>query len=965
MNKCFFLLPALAVLLNCSGADLRLDVRGLPEKGAVRPISAGCTVSTVVRGEDKIRTVIIPPGNGWKPFEVKIDTSGVPSLILVFRSTNDTAMLLDDISVSGGTLANGTFETFSGKGRFGAWKSGKTSIVTDPRLVRSGKAAARVRYKEMITQTVKVTAPEVTVRGFVRYETAPEAAAVQKLPKGANIVFDPTMDKTIPLVISVGRLELHPTFENCSVYINRLPAERGKKLKAAFFFRKQGTKAFQEALPPSEIRQENAWRGSLLFLEENTPYDFKAVITGEGNYRNEIKGSFRTLNSKVPFETCVIPAGPMKTPIRSGTPGKYIRYTSNGATVTAPGPETFAVFNLEKKENIIFDNMVIDARGAQIVFNLLDSKNIIIRNCEIFNFGRDAVGTVRYGVDEYYSGGARGKDGKLLYDDLAFKLVKTRNVLIERCLVHDPVFSAQTWVHAHPSGPGCLKVTDTRGTVVRWNDFAGRDKARFIDHIIGPPNTALRGGFGRDADVYGNLMVFSNDDGAELEGGGMNIRCYGNRIEGVLSGISTGPISLGPTYVMANLFTNPGDDTGRGGQAYKNGGGKAGMCHTRGTLYLLHNTVSDTWPGTYGVGNFSIPHKDYYPVCKAYLRNNILRASGPFFHRLWPTFKTDCDGDLLERIDVPDATPEQIKTWKERSAEYIRQAGIERHAIRGKAAFQAPRRGNYALKLGTPGCNAAMKVNNFHLRNIGAYEGYAGEWFPKRPLDLTGDRTELHWGKGDASARTFTVTPGKSLKGRFRIFCSDGFFTVTPAAGTFVPGKKLNFTVELDPSAMKEPKRYSGVILVRSAEGFSYPVTLFADRRIPPQEAIADPVRFVRAKRISAKGGTQTYEVTVSEEAPWFLMARGKVLSPKTKGKLTFEFGDLKGDDLLVPLKWSGGMMTLRGAEFSRLRPVYLKKGRNTFTFRNLKDVAVDEVILTREPETLVRNRDYPVLIGK
>ena len=965
MKKRFLLLLASFVLLNSFGADLRLDVRGLPEKGTVKPLSPGCTVSTVVRGEGKIRTVIIPPGNDWKPFEVKIDPSGVPSLILVFRSTNDTAMLLDDITVSGGTLANGNFENVSGKGRFAGWKSGRTSIVTDPKLVRSGKAAARVRYKEMLTQTVKVTAPEVAVRGFVRYEIAPKAAAVQKLPKDANVVFDPTMDKTIPLVISVGRLELHPTFENCGVYINRLPAERGKKLKAAFFFRKQGTKAFQEALPPSEVKQENAWRGSLLFLEENTPYDFKAVITGEGNYRDEVKGTFRTLNSRVPFETCVIPAGPMKTPIRSGKPGKYVRYTSNGATVTAPGKGILAVFDLTDKENIIFDNMVIDARGAQIVFNLLNSKNIIIRNCEIFNFGRDAVGTVLYGVDEYYSGGARGKDGKLLYDDLAFKLVKTQNVLIEKCLVHDPVFSAQTWVHAHPSGPGCLKVTDTRGTVVRWNDFAGRDKARFIDHIIGPPNTALRGGFGRDADVYGNLMVFSNDDGAELEGGGMNIRCYGNRIEGVLSGISTGPISLGPTYVMANLFTNPGDDTGTGGQAYKNGGGKTGTCHTRGTLYLLHNTVSDTWPGRYGVGNFSLPHKDYYPVCKAYLRNNILRSSRTFFHRLWPTFKTDCDGDLLERLEEPGADPEQVKIWLERDDAYIKQADIEHHAVRGKAAFQAPRRGNYALKPGTPGFNAAMKVNNFHLKHIGAYEGFAGEWFPKRPLDLTGDRTELHWGKGDASARSFTVTPGKSLKGRFKVFCSDRFFTVTPAGGTFVPGKKLNFTVRLDPSAMKEPKRYSGVILVRSAEGLSYPVTLFADRRVSPQEAMADPARFVRAKRTSAAGKSQCYEVTVSEAGPWFMLVKGRIAKGMGKGKVEFVFDGKKSSDLLVLIPYTGGMMTLRGAEFGRLRPVNLKAGRNTFEFRNLKDVSVEGAILTREPETLVRNRDYPVLTGK
>ena len=50
MKKRLFLLLASAVLLGCFGADLRLDVRGLPEKGTVKPLSAGCTVSVVVRG---------------------------------------------------------------------------------------------------------------------------------------------------------------------------------------------------------------------------------------------------------------------------------------------------------------------------------------------------------------------------------------------------------------------------------------------------------------------------------------------------------------------------------------------------------------------------------------------------------------------------------------------------------------------------------------------------------------------------------------------------------------------------------------------------------------------------------------------------------------------------------------------------------------------------------------------------
>ena len=968
MNRFYLLLSAVIFALSSYGEDLRLDVRKLPEKGLVKGISAGAKVSVNDRGEERIRTTIFPVENDWQPFEVKIDPAGADNFTIHFRSTSEEAMLIDDLTVSGATLANGDFEKISAKGRFSGWKATENNIVTDTKLVHSGKTAARVRYKEMISQTINVKAPEVVLKGFTRREIPLDVAHAGKYPKDANVVFDPLMEKNVPLIISVGRLELHPTFENCSVYINRLPEERGKKLKAEFFFREQGTDAFQEALPPAEITQENAWRGSLLNLTENTPYEFKALVTGEDGYKSEIKGTFKTLNSNVNSETCVLPAGPMKTEIRSGQAGKYMRYTSNGAKITATGPEVLSVFELRDKENIIFENMVIDAKGAQICFNLNNSKNIIIRNCEIYNFGREAV-SARYGVGEYYSGGARGKNGELLYDDLAFRLQKTQNVLIEKCLVHDPVFSAQTWVHAHPSGPGCLKVIDCRGTVVRWNDFTGRDKARFIDHIIGPPNSAFRGGFARDADIYGNLFAFSNDDGAELEGGGMNIRCYGNRIEGTLSGISTGPISLGPCYVMANLFTNPGDDTGTGGQAYKNGGGKPGLNHTRGTLYLIHNTVSDTWAGTYGVGCFSIPHEKYFPVCKAYLRNNIMRAWGPFFHRLWPTFKTDCDGDLMERIIIPNVDPEQTTSWAQRSEEYIKQAGIEQHGIYGKAEFQAPRRGNYALKPGTSGYGKAMKVNNFKLKHVGAYEGYAGEWFPKRPFDLTGDRTELHWGKGDNSQRSFTITPGKTLKGDFTVFTSDSFVTVTPAAGSFEPGKQLTFTVKLIPEAMKEPKRYTAAILVRSTEGFSYPLTIFADRRVSPQEAIADPVRFVRATRLSDDGTNQTYEVTVpqagTQSSPWFMLVKGKVTKERAKGKVDFVFDEKQSFDLLVPASNSGGMMSLRGSEFNRLRPLYLKEGKNTFEFKNLKDVTVEGVILTKEPETLMRNREYTVRIGE
>ena len=962
MKKIFLFLCALCALY-CCGGSLRVDIIGLDEHVRIKSSVPGTSQNTKPQGKLLQKTSILPTANGWKEFSLEFtpDRSGVINITL--RGTDEDPVLVDGFSAVGMKLKNGDFETVTPGKTFAVWRGKSANIVSDPKLVKEGKYCGRITYTSRLSlKGIKVTAgTPVVLKGFFRNEKVqPDAKQLSKnaaIPPDSNVVFDPTFDRTKPLCISTGRLELHPTFENCSVYLNLLPAERKKKLKVEFFYRKAGKGSYLPALVPAEVIQEHAWRGSLFNLEENTAYDFKALITAKG-YKKEVKGKFRTLNSKVPFETILLQPGKCTVKITSGTPEKYKRYTSKGKVITAvKGSE--AVFLLKDLQYIIFDDMVIDAKGAQNGFKLDNCSNIIIRNCEVYNFGRESAGP-RYGAAMYYNGGMHDAQGRLLYDDLAFRLFQTRNVLIERCLVHDPNFPSQTWLYAHPSGPGCIKAMDCRNTVVRWNDFVGRDERRFIDHIIGPPNGSMRGGFARDADIYGNFFAFSNDDSAELEGGAMNIRFYENRIEGVLSGVSTGPITLGPTYLIGNLFTNPGDDDGSFSLPYKNGGGTKGVNHTRGKLYMLHNTVGDSWIAKYGVGSFSIPHKNYYPSCKAYLRNNIIRSWGRFYHRTWHLFNTDCNGDLLERL--PGGKEENIAM----DMEDIKKSGLEKQGIFGSVKYENAPKGNYALKVNSPGYNKALRQNNFsYYPHCGAYRGVPGEWFPKRPLTMYADKTEMHWQKGDSTPRTVTIAvpAGRQIK----LFTNDDFFTVKLTSETLSGKyrnhgtlfKKYTYTVTLNSEKMKTPRRYSGALLFRTAEGLSLPVTLFADRRIPLARAIADTKRFIPMKKLSAKAPCYIFESDIQTQGTYFLLAKGKLSPQFFSGKVDFTF---KGNTVkreVVPVDDSGWMM-LRSAKFRRLVPFEFTAGKVRVEFNSLNGVTIDEVILTREPWVARRNRSTP-----
>lgn len=158
--------------------------------------------------------------------------------------------------------------------------------------------------------------------------------------------------------------------------------------------------------------------------------------------------------------------------------------------------------------------------------------------------------------------------------------------MVERCYIHDPVSTADSWYYSHPAGPQAVGMDKSRSTVLRYNDFIGSDRHRWNDAVEGTGNFHLDGGFNRDGDVYGNMMCFANDDALEIDGGQTNVRVFLNKFEGCLCGVSVQGCMSGPSYVFRNLLVNMGDERGLAGQTIKT------SSHANGPSAVLGSRIS-------------------------------------------------------------------------------------------------------------------------------------------------------------------------------------------------------------------------------------------------------------------------------------------------------------------------------------------------------------------------------------
>ena len=141
--------------------------------------------------------------------------------------------------------------------------------------------------------------------------------------------------------------------------------------------------------------------------------------------------------------------------------------------------------------------------------------------------------------------------------------------------------------------------------VIRFNEIVGDADHLFEDGICGGLNYSYTGTPGQDSDIYGNILTHMTDDLIEADGGGMNVRIWGNYFAHAHRYISQQSCPLRPVYIFRNIFGPGGGQlvsgtkgapspfkfpgNVRGGEGWK----PAGHTPFNGPVYVYHNTFFD------------------------------------------------------------------------------------------------------------------------------------------------------------------------------------------------------------------------------------------------------------------------------------------------------------------------------------------------------------------------------------
>src|SRR5262249_50064675 len=145
----------------------------------------------------------------------------------------------------------------------------------------------------------------------------------------------------------------------------------------------------------------------------------------------------------------------------------------------------------------------------------------------------------------------------------------------------------------------------------------------YMDGIGGGENFSDKGSPGSDSDVYHNNIRNVMDDAIEAEGGGLNVRVWGNYIDHRATGVATPIPHLGPSYpfrnvtnrlrfnhttqkpdnprLPANGIADPDDDFFDRGPAFKAYGAAndGSVWWGGGRRYVFHNTLLQQPRNTY------------------------------------------------------------------------------------------------------------------------------------------------------------------------------------------------------------------------------------------------------------------------------------------------------------------------------------------------------------------------------
>jgi len=742
--------------------------------------------------------------------------------------------------------------------------------------------------------------------------------------------------------LRVSAFEVVPLFNTCSFY---LPSS--KPIAVSVAYRKKGGD-WLEAVQPVYVAEDNMFRGSIVDLTEDTAYEIR-ITAASGEVLAQQK--FTTWRSDVPIAKTVVLDQTTFTGHLvindQGSPDGWIKYTAGNGFVLR-NDRTGPLLELDKAKYVILEGLTLRG-GLQDAISITKCESVRVVNCDIANWGR--IGTQRFDLDgKYYT-----KNGTAINWDSAILLRRSIGTVVERCYIHDPVSTANSWYYSHPAGPQAVGIDKPRSTVIRYNDFIGSDLHRWNDAMEGAGNFHVDGGFNRDADIYGNLACFANDDAVEIDGGQTNVRVFRNKFEGCLCGVSIQGCMSGPSYVFGNLLVNMGDEHGVGGQTIKTSSFANGKS---AVSFIFNNTC-------YGdSSDLSLPHN-----LRIVARNNIFAGRSAISGRARSP-QSECDYNLLA-------------TGKE---------GDEEHGIVGAPGFVAAGAGLFGLTDRSPGIGHGVAIANFADAtkgpvDMGAIPFDSNLVLPVRPIPVSLDRYQLMFSPADsraAKSRSVVATvSGEGFSSAYRIVQNDAFdwFQVAPSSGTLESGQTMCFAVTLVPEKMRNSATFRGAFLVRLANGYSRPVMVYAKTDFvpaikPSREGVF--VQYLEAETpfgtydrsgvqdVLASGGTcrvlsgdaskdiAEYRFSVPRSGKYFVLMRvrsDEPVSVHNRVRFALDDGPLDEVCLLSATSWRWSLVAYnRKQRLTRLQAFALRAGDHVLKLAPQQSVYVDLITVTDNP---------------
>ena len=728
------------------------------------------------------------------------------------------------------------------------------------------------------------------------------------------------------LLLCGGKIEFAPTFNGCAVIV---PAERYQTCK--IFYREKNSSKWLETFEPCyDGNYYEKYRTSLVDLKENTEYEVKADITSR-RVSKTLKGTFRTWSEKVPVAKTVIltPAQVKNGFVISdkGKPDGWIRYTAAPGAVLRSTGFTRPVIHLKGAEYVIVENMTL--QGGSYGVMLENCKYVRLRNLDVSAWGGNPAD---WKIDRK-TGRSINAKGRQLPGYGGIHLQRGFGQVVERCYIHDPGTSSHEWRYGHPGGPDAIAAYKPESTVIRYNDICGNDKKWFDDGVAGNANFDQDGGLNKNCDFHGNFVAFANDDAIELDGGQQNVRCYRNHFENCFVGISIQGCITGPSFIFENRLVDMGSEFGQTSSAFKTADTWANIY---AASFIYNNIVADT-PGTIGLCS----------VFRIVAKNNIfggykIPATG---EKLLNLLRTEVANNLLT-LPVRD-----------------------KKNFTGSPLFTDTARGIYTLKQNSPARKKGLRIPGLNRPNpdLGIP---AGMELPCRPFPLSlsdGRKVNFTVTQGKASApQTITATASAPVKFKVVKTGDSDWYTVTPDAASLKKGESVKFTVKVIPSKMKDRIHYRNTFFLRTADGWSRPVSVRAKTDFVYPETFAGnpdifeytfgapfPKRPEGGVRLR-EGNKETIKIEfeVKEDGMTGIYALAKDALGKNYGSVSL---GVDTDTLTIcqfpESYWRPWRTTLTGDRYNlmRMRMIYLKKGKHYIMIQPRKTIDLKKLYISQD----------------